>query len=119
MMKRPVFTAVCSAVAMLVAVGAAQAQGRGGSIWTTAGGDAQRSAAVRSDPKISKAALEKPGFQFLWKRKFDVAPKGPVALTQPVFGTPGFITYKGFKGLAFLGGANDTVYSVDYDLNKM
>ena len=41
---------------------AAHAQFRGGQEWTTAGGDAQRSSWVRSDPKISVERIAKPGF---------------------------------------------------------
>ena len=32
---------------------------------------------------------------------------------------PNIISYKGFKALAFLGGGANTVYSIDYDLNRM
>jgi outer membrane protein assembly factor BamB len=99
--------------------GTASAQGRAGSTWTTASGDAQRSAGVRTDLRISRETLQKPGFQFLWKRTLEVQPRGALALTQPVFGASGFITYKGFKGLAFLGGVSGTIYSLDYDLNRM
>jgi outer membrane protein assembly factor BamB len=51
----------------------------------------------------------------LWKRPLD---KSGLALTQPVL-LPNIISYKGFKALAFLGGGSDTVYSIDYDLNRM
>jgi hypothetical protein len=104
---------------MVIAAGSAGAQGRGGAIWTTEGYDAQRTSWVKNDPKISKDALSKPGFQFLWKRKLENQPRGLNSLTQPVFSAPGFITYKGFKALAYLGGAGDDVYSIDYDLNRM
>jgi outer membrane protein assembly factor BamB len=93
------------------------AQGRGGGVWTTANGDAQRSAWVRTDPKISKDTIGK-GFQFLWKRKLENQPKGLNALTPPIFSAPGFITYKGFKGLIFVGGSSDNIFSIDYDLNR-
>src|ERR1700685_812131 len=43
--------------------------GRGDSSWATAGGDAQRSSWVRTDPKIFKAGVQKPDFKFLWKLK--------------------------------------------------
>ena len=118
-MTRPGSIILWSCVSCCLTAGVASAQGRGGSIWTTASGDAQRSAGVRTDPRISSASLAKPGFQFLWKRALETQPRGPLALTQPVFSAPGFITYKGFKGLAFLGGISDTVYSLDYDLNRM
>ncbi len=118
-MKRPGSIILWSCVSCCLTAGLASAQGRGGSIWTTTSGDAQRSAGVRTDLRISRESLGKPGFQFLWKRVLETQPRGPLALTQPVFSAPGFITYKGFKGLAFLGGISDTVYSLDYDLNRM
>src|SRR5207244_169762 len=77
-----------------------------------------RSSSVRTDPRISLATMSQPGFQLLWKRKIENQPRGSNALTQPVFSTAGYITYKGFKGLVYLGGASDNLYSIDYDLNK-
>src|SRR4051812_19708466 len=89
------------------------AQGRGGGAWTTVGGDAQRTSFVRTDPKISLASMQTPGFQFLWQRKLDTA-----RLTQPLL-LPNIIAYKGFKALAFVGSASGHVYAIDYDLNRM
>ncbi len=103
---------------MLVASGAARAQGRGGGAWTTAGADAQRTSSIRADAKISAASMQQPGFQFLWKRKLD-SPGAPIsALTQPVL-LPNIIAYKGFKALAFVGASSDNVYAIDYELNRM
>ena len=98
---------------MLAAALTLHAQGRGGGAWTTVGGDAQRTASVRTDPKISIASMQKPGFQFLWKRKLDSG-----QLTQPLL-LPNIIAYKGFKALAFVGSASGSVYSIDYELNRM
>ena len=91
------------------------AQGRGGGAWSTAGGDAQRTGWVRTDPRISKESAAKPGLQLLWKRQLQ---KGTASLTQPVL-LPNIISYKGFKALAYLGGPADAVYSIDYDLNRV
>ena len=102
-----------TSIAMVAGALTSHAQGRGGGAWTTVGGDAQRTASVRTDPKISSASMQKPGFQFLWKRKLDSQP-----LTQPLL-LPNIIAYKGFKALAFVGSASGSVYSVDYDLNRM
>ncbi|MEO8075110.1 MAG: hypothetical protein ABI818_02200, partial [Acidobacteriota bacterium] len=102
-------------VAAVAGIVVTHAQGRGGGAWTTVGGDAQRTSSVRTDPKISVPKLQKPGFQFLWKRKLGTKDQ---ALTQPVL-LPNIIAYKGFKALAFVGGSADNVYSVDYDLNRM
>ena len=103
---------------VLVATGTAHAQGRGGGAWTTAGADAQRTSSIRTDAKISVASMQQPGFQFLWKRKFDSPGASVTALTQPVL-LPNIIAYKGFKALAFVGASSDTVYAVDYELNRM
>ncbi len=110
---------VWSCVCVWLSATSALAQGRGAGVWTTASRDAARSASAPADPRISRDRLGTPGFQFLWKRQLERQPKGPFALTQPVFSAPGLITYKGFKGLAYVGGASDAVYSIDYDLNRM
>jgi hypothetical protein len=53
----------------------AQAQfGRGDGGWSTVGGDAQRSSWVRTDAKISKDSMQKPGFQLVWKLKLNNDP---------------------------------------------
>src|SRR6476661_418768 len=105
-------------VPALMGGGVAWAQGRGGGgNWPTAGSDAQRTAWVRTDARISKESLQKPGFQLLWKSKLDNQPKQLVSLTQPLL-LQNIISYKGFKALAFVGGSGDNVYSIDYDLNR-
>jgi hypothetical protein len=106
---------ICLSVVAVLSPAAAVAQGRGAQIWTTASGDAARTASVRNDARISRDTLSRPGFQLLWKRPLETR----AALSQPVFSAPGFITYKGFKGLAYVAGASDTVYAIDYDLNRM
>ncbi|MEO7270651.1 MAG: PQQ-binding-like beta-propeller repeat protein [Vicinamibacterales bacterium] len=104
-------------VPALAGGGVAWAQGRGGGNWPTAGSDAQRTAWVRTDARISPESLQKPGFQLLWKSKLDNQPKQLVSLTQPLL-LQNIISYKGFKALAFVGGSGDNVYAIDYDLNK-
>ena len=101
------------AAIILGAATPALAQGRGGAAWATVSADAQRTASVRTDPKISVASLQQPGFQFLWKRKLDGGP-----LTQPLL-LPNIIAYKGFKALAFVASGTGGVYSIDFDLNRM
>jgi outer membrane protein assembly factor BamB len=96
----------------------AHAQGRGGSNWTTTSGDAQRTSWVKTDPRISKESLQKPGFQLLWKTRLENQPRQLESLTQPML-LSNIISYKGFKALAFVGGSSDNVYSIDYDLNKL
>ena len=41
----------------------------------SAGSDPQRTSWVRTDAKISKDSLQKPGFQLLWKAKMDNQPR--------------------------------------------
>src|SRR5216683_1370422 len=110
---------VWSCVLSLAAAGAAHAQGRGGGVWTTSRNDAQRTSSVRTDPRISRQSLSKAGFQLLWKHALETTATPRPALTEPVFSTPGFITYKGFKALAYIGAGSETIYALDYDLNKM
>ena len=60
-----------------------KAQGRGGTDWMTSNADAQRSAWLRADPKISPETMQKPGFNFLWKLKLNNQPKQLNSLTPP------------------------------------
>lgn len=110
--------AVLSAVAGLTGTPAVEAQGRGGPPpWTTTASDAQRTASVKTDPKLTKESVGK-DFRFLWKRTLDNQPRQLDALTQPVL-LPNIISYKGFKALAFVGGSSDNVYAIDYDLSRI
>ena len=64
LMRRSMLPLALSSAYMLAWIGVADAQfGRGSAEWMTVGGDAQRSFSIPSDPKISKAGLEKPGFR--------------------------------------------------------
>ena len=110
-------TALASVTAVL-SIGLLHAQGRGGGAWTTSQGDAQRSGWIRNDAKVSVESMQKPGFQFLWKNTLDNRARQLQNLTQPIM-LPNIISYKGFKALAFVGGSSDTVFSIDYDLNRM
>src|SRR5262245_23094635 len=116
-MRRPILPAIvfltCGFIRMAVAV----AQ-RGGQEWLTGNADAQRSSWVRTELKISKEGMQKPGFQFLWKMKLDNEAKQLNSLTQPVL-LDRLIGYRGFKSLAFVGGSSDTIYAIDYDLARM
>ena len=79
---RTLFRAVCCLACALVPCVAA-AQGRGGQNWTTANSDAQRTSAMRADPRISKESLQNPGlFQFIWKTKLDNQTRQMNSLTQ-------------------------------------
>src|SRR3982751_6784796 len=106
-------------LALITGAGVAHAQfGRGAGDWKTVGGDAQRSNWVRNDAKISKNALEKPGFASIWKIKLDNSPKQANALT-PALVMTGYIGYRGFRSLSFVGGSSDKVFAFDTDLGKI
>ncbi len=98
----------------LFGVSMANAQfGRGGGDWATNGGDAHRSSWVRTDPKISKAGLEKGGFEFLWKMKINSnAPSTMVLMDR-------YIGYRGFRSMGYLGGSSDQVVAFDTDLGRI
>ncbi len=93
------------------------AQGRGGGEWTTSGFDAQRSGWLRADARLTKEAVQKGEFAFLWKMKFENASRQLNSLTPPVL-LDRLIGYRGFKSLAFFGGSDDRVFSIDTDLAR-
>lgn len=101
---------VCIAFASAV-----RAQGRD---WMTTNGDAQRSAWVRSDAKISKDSMQKPGFQFLWKMKLKNPPRQMNSLTPPAT-LDRLIGYRGFRMLGFVAGSSDNLFTIDTDLGRM
>lgn len=107
-MKR---TLVCALLLSGVAYGQF---GRGSGDWSTTGGDAHRSSWVPGDPKISRDHMRKPGFDFLWKMKLENAQ----SLTTPVL-LSGYIGYRGFRTLGYIGGSSGTVYAMDTDLGRM
>src|SRR5215468_3482289 len=88
-----------------ICIPAALAQ-RGGQEWLTSGADAQHSSWIRTDPKISAASMQKPGFKFLWKLKLENEAKQLNSLTEPVL-LDRLIGYRGFESLAFVGGSSD------------
>lgn len=95
----------------------AQAQ-RGGADWMTDNGDAQRSAWIRSDAKISNDSLAKPGFAFLWKIKTKNIPNQLNSLTPPST-LERLIGFRGFRMLGFFAGSGDNLYTIDTDLGRM
>ena len=98
-------------------MGAANAQfGRGAGDWITNGADAQRSSWIRTDAKISRESLQKPGFEFLWKLKLDANAKQSFA--PPVL-LNSYIGYRGFRSLAFVGVTSNKVVGIDTDLGKI
>ena len=76
------------------------------------GGDAQRSAAVKTDPHISPESVQAGVMQTLWKIKLNGVP------TPPVVGSR-LITYKGFKDLLYVATSADNVVSIDHVMGKV
>jgi len=109
------------AVIVLVSIGAAvpallHAQARGGE-WTTTAGDAQRTAWVRADARLTKEAVQEGQFRFLWKMKLDNESRQWISLTEPIL-LDRLIGYRGFKALGFVGGSADRLFAVDTDLAR-
>ena len=98
-------------------VGYAQFGGGAGD-FSTSGSDAQRSSWIRSDPKISREGLQKPGFQLLWKVKLANEPKQLNSLSPAALLTR-YIGYRGFRALGFVGGSADKVFAFDTDLGHI
>ena len=118
-MRRHTATLAAFTGGALLCVSPALAQfGRGAGEYNTAGGDAQRSGWVRTDAKISPAALGKPGFAFLWKQKLDSQPHQQNNLSQTLV-MGGYIGYRGFRTFGFNAGASDKVYAFDVDLGRI
>ncbi|MGH9672714.1 MAG: hypothetical protein ACRD44_05985, partial [Bryobacteraceae bacterium] len=103
---------------VIVGSGLAYPQGRGGADWTTAGNDAQRSSWVRSDAKISRESMQKPGFEFIWKLKLNNTARQSNAITAPAL-LDRYIGYRGFRSLGFVGGSSNAVFSMDTDLGRL
>jgi len=104
-------------VAVAVCAGLAQGQ-RGTGDWMTSAFDAQRSNWVRSDGKISVQSMSKPGFELVWKMKFDNAARQLNTITPPAL-LDFYIGYRGFRALGFFGASAGKVVGVDIDLGRL
>lgn len=117
----PRFSISLALMALGLGVGVAHAQGRGGQNWNTLSADAQRTAWLRTETRISAATLTGPeagGFRLLWTIRPETEAKRSTMLTQPLI-LGNLISHKGFKALMFVGGSSDTVWAYDYDLAKV
>lgn len=115
-MKRLQPAALAAAAAIILGAGSAVllAQARE---WTTSNGDAQRSSWVRSDARLTKDAVQKGEFKFLWKMPLANETRQLHSLTQPIL-LDRLISHRGFKALAFVGASSERVYAVDTDLAR-
>ena len=85
--------------------------------WTTNGFDAQRSFWLRADSKISVETVKERDFQHLWRIDLggEAPPQAPIP--GPVL-LDFLISHRGFRSLAFLTGADGTVFAFDTDLAR-
>ena len=103
-MRRAATTAALGCAGFCFLTGVAQAQfGRGAGDFSTVGSDAHRSSWVRTDAKISPTALSKPGFELVWKVKFNNEASQLNALT-PASLLTSYIGYRGFRSQALVAG---------------
>lgn len=109
-------------IALSMALCSVASAQRAGFDWLTESSDAQRSAWVRTDAKISKESLEKrdpqSGFQFLWKLKLNNVPNQLNSLHPPAT-LERLIGYRGFRMLGFVGGSSNSIFTIDTDLGRM
>lgn len=85
--------------------------GRGTTEWLTAGGDAQRTFWIRTDPKISVASMSAPGFERQWSVKLDNKTRGVNGLAHGV--TANGVTL--FVPMSVVAGSSNNVYALDND----
>jgi outer membrane protein assembly factor BamB len=86
-----------------------------GADWPTVSGSPQRDGWAKAEKTLSKETVKE--VRLLYTAQFDAKPRGLTTLTSPVI-LGNLIGWRGFKELLFIGGAADTVYAIDADLNK-
>lgn len=86
--------------------------------WMIDNADAQRSSWIRTDGKINKDTMAKPGFEFLWKLKLKNPPRQLNGLTPPAT-LERLIGYRGFRMLGFVAGSSGRLFTIDTDLGRM
>jgi outer membrane protein assembly factor BamB len=106
-------------LALLLSLGALGQFGRGAGEWNTTGADAQRSSWVRTDAKISAAAIRKGGFGLAWKLKLTEPVPGILAFAGNTVLLNGYIGYRGFRSLGYIASPSGHVYAVDTDLGRL
>lgn len=84
--------------------------------WLTFGGDPQRTGLAQGEETITLKNVAK--MRLEWKMKIEVGIKELHTLTTPVVVNP-VITPRGFKELAVVAGADDTLFAIDTDTQKI
>ena len=72
---------------------------------------------LTTDARLTKDAVQKHEFKFLWKSRFENDTRQLNSLTEPIL-LDRLIGFRGFKALAFIGGSGDRVFAIDTDLGK-
>jgi hypothetical protein len=116
MTTRPIRRILTAALVVPASAALLSAQ-RGSGEWTTSGFDAQRTSWLRADTRLTKEAVAKGEFAFLWKMRFEPENGELTSLTPPVL-LDRLIGHRGFKSLAFFGAGSDRIYSIDTDLSR-
>jgi len=110
------------AMALTMTCGSVAFGQRAGFDWLTESSDAQRSAWIRTDGKISTESMQRKdpatGFQYLWKMKLNNTPYQLNSLHPPAT-LDRLIGYRGFRMLGFVGGSSNKIFTIDTDLGRM
>ena len=102
--------------AALLTPAVAHAQGTPRGFWPVAGADAAHNGWQKAETALSPETITT-NFKFLWKLKLGQGAAKSSSFTEPLL-TPGLITGKGFKDLAFVADAH-TLYAVDSELGAL
>ena len=113
--QRLIFAVLTSVTACAAGAITFAQPGRGGSQWLTALADAQRTSWVRTDDKISLAALSKPGFEQQWRVKLANQARGAHGLAQGV--TASGVTL--FVPMSIVAGSSNNVFGIDNDIGHV
>lgn len=110
------------ALALTMGLGSVAFGQRAGFDWLTESSDAQRSAWVRTDGKISPESMQRreplTGFQYLWKMKLNNTASQLNSLHPPAT-LDRLIGYRGFRMLGFVAGSSNRIFTIDTDLGRM
>jgi hypothetical protein len=112
MAKTNLRVAGAAALGIAALVGTIGAQvNRGTTEWLTAGGDAQRTFWIRTDPRISVAGVSQPSFGLQWTADLGSRTRGLSGLGQGV--SANGVTL--FIPMTVIGGTANNIYALDND----